>query len=161
MYVYQSSVVLKWVWLSSHSVSYHQHKNSVWNPGKLFLIETVYFRVELLFGKGLALYYKLLCILHCCSSSTLLTKDSVATCPILERVLNSTPPGISQGLIRVYQTLVLQSIMEFLQTGGKEDIMVIFREEPLAFNLDKSFSGLGVFCSRLVDKVCIITVPCY
>lgn len=86
------------------------------------------------------------------SLATPMSKDAMATCPILERVLNSIPPGTSPSLVKQYQTSILQNMMDYLSTGS-EDILVLFHEGPLATNLDRSLCGLSVFCARVVDKV--------
>ena len=87
------------------------------------------------------------------SSSTILqSKDVPASCPILERVLNATPPGVSTELINHYQTLILHSVIEHLQSGN-EDIMILFKGTFSNSTMERCWSGLAVFCSRLVDKV--------
>ena len=91
---------------------------------------------------------------HLTSTSLPLTKDNAATCPILERILTATPPGTNSALIKQYQSLILKNMMDYLQTGGKDDLMVVFREGALAADVERSLVGLGVFCSRIVDKVC-------
>ena len=98
--------------------------------------------------------YVLICnnFLFHSSSAMPMTKDSAASCPILERILNSTPPGISPKLMKQYQTLLLQNMMDYLQAGS-EDIMVLFREGVLGANVERALCGLSVFCTRLVDKV--------
>ena len=78
-------------------------------------------------------------------------KEGMLVCPILESVLNAGPPNTSPELQKQYQTLILYSIVDYLQTGN-EDILVLFKgSDPNS--LVKSLSGLSVFCSRLVDKV--------
>ncbi len=81
-----------------------------------------------------------------------MTKDTMATCPILERILNSTPPGTSPSLVKKFQTSIMQNMMDYL-TAGSEDILVLFHEGPLAVNIERSLCGLSVFCNRIVDKV--------
>ena len=81
-------------------------------------------------------------------SSTQLSSKEVAVCPILETILNADPPNTPLELQKRYQTLVLHSIVDYLQMGN-EDILVLFQ----GTNLERSTSGLSVFCARLVDKV--------
>ena len=86
-------------------------------------------------------------------SSTTQAKESAPVCPIFERVLTSTPAGISPDLQNQYQTLILHSTVEYLKSGN-EDILVLLRSNAhLSHNLERSMLGLSVFCSRLVDKV--------
>ena len=47
-------------------------------------------------------------------------------CPILETILNADPPNTPLELQKQYQTLVLHSIVDYLQTGN-EDILVLFK----------------------------------
>ena len=93
------------------------------------------------------------------SSAQPMTKDTPPSCPILERLLSSVPQGVGLHLVREYQTRVLVSMMEHLQKGN-EDIMVVFREGALGVNLERSLCGLSVFCSRVVDKVCVCVCVC-
>ena len=81
-----------------------------------------------------------------------MTKDTAANCPILERILSSTPPGISQKLLKQYQTSILQNMMDYIKAGS-EDVMVMFKEGVLGVSVERSLCGLAVFCARLVDKV--------
>ena len=85
------------------------------------------------------------------SSTHVSQREGMLVCPILESVLNAAPPTVSPELQKQYQTLILHSIVDHLQTGN-EDILVLFKgSDP---NLQaKSITGLSVFCSRLVDKV--------
>ncbi len=80
-----------------------------------------------------------------------MTKDVAASCPILERILHATPPGISQRLIREYQTRILLNMMDHLQKGS-EDIMVVFKEGVLGLNVERSLCGLSVFCSSCLTS---------
>ncbi len=74
------------------------------------------------------------------SSANFITKDSSANCPILERALSSTPPGISDGLVKMYQTLLLQNMMDYLYSGN-ENILVMFQAGVLGVNVDRSLCG--------------------
>ena len=85
------------------------------------------------------------------SSTHTSPKKGMLVCPILESVLNACPPNASPELQKQYQTLILHSIVDYLQTGN-EDILVLFKGND-SNSLAKSLSGLSVFCSRLVDKV--------
>ena len=91
--------------------------------------------------------------------ATPMTKDTGATCPILERILGVTPPGTSPALMKQYQTRVLQTIMDYFSSGN-EDVMVLFQGGVLATNIERSLSGLAVFCTRVVDKVCMYVCVC-
>ena len=74
---------------------------------------------------------------HTHSSTIMPTKDSPATCPVLERVLSGAPAGISVDLLKSYQTLVLHSIMDYLQKGN-EDIMITFKESHFTGSIEHS-----------------------
>ena len=74
---------------------------------------------------------------HTQSSTIMPTKDSAATCPILERVLNGAPAGISLDLLKTYQTLILHSIMDYLQTGN-EDVMITFKGSHFTGTIENS-----------------------
>ena len=50
----------------------------------------------------------------------------MAVGPILETILNADPPNTPLELQKQYQTLVLHSIVDYLQTGN-EDILVLFK----------------------------------
>ena len=78
-------------------------------------------------------------------------RDQKPVCQVLELVLAASPPSASSELQRRYQTLVLVSIMEHLQLGS-EDVTVFFRSSA-GVGLARAMAGLGVFCSRLVDKL--------
>ena len=48
-----------------------------------------------------------------------------------------------------YQTVVINSAMEYLKSGS-EDIVLLFKDRS---TMDKSLAGVGVFCSRIVDRI--------
>ncbi len=81
-------------------------------------------------------------------TSTQVSAKDNAVCPVLELVLQATPAGVPLEMQQEYQTAVLYGIVEYLQAGN-EDILVLFRGTSCA----QSIEGLSVFCSRLVDKV--------
>jgi len=53
-------------------------------------------------------------------SSTQLSSKEVAVCPILETILNADPPNTPLELQKRYQTLVLHSIVDYLQMGNED-----------------------------------------
>ena len=85
------------------------------------------------------------------ASTNLAVRDQKPVCQVLELVLAASPSTASQDIQKKYQTLILNSIVEHLQVGN-EDVTVIFRTSaPHIFT--RAMTGLGVFCSRLVDKL--------
>ena len=78
-------------------------------------------------------------------------RDQKPVCIILEQVLSAFPSTTSQNLQSVYQTLILDSILDHLQVGN-EDVMVIFHSANSNV-FARAMTGLGVFCSRLVDRL--------
>lgn len=78
-------------------------------------------------------------------------KDTSSVCPVLKQVLEAAPTGVPLKLLREYQTAVLYSIVEYLQSGN-EDILVLFKVTA-GDSYPQSIAGLAVFCARLVDKV--------
>ena len=79
------------------------------------------------------------------------TRDQKPVCQVLELVLAASPAYVSPELQKRYQTLVINSIVEHLHVGN-EDITIIFRSASQA-TFSRAMLGLGVFCSRLVDKL--------
>lgn len=78
-------------------------------------------------------------------------RDQKPVCQILELVLAASPSSASQDMQNKYQTLILNSIVDHLQVGN-EDVTVIFHSAA-AHVFNKAMTGLGVFCSRLVDRL--------
>ena len=69
-------------------------------------------------------------------------------CPILDTVLDACP-HINTELVKTYQTVVMVSIMKYLETGN-EDVVVTLKDiQPF----QKSLLGFTVFCQRIVDKL--------
>ena len=48
-----------------------------------------------------------------------------------------------------YQTVVINSAMEYLKNGA-DDIVLLFKDRS---TMDKSLAGVGVFCARVVDRL--------
>ena len=80
-----------------------------------------------------------------------MSPKEIAVCPILEMVLAAFPASISPELQREYQTAILNNIMEYLQSGN-EDILVLFKATDASL-FSRAISGLSVFCARLIDKL--------
>lgn len=78
-------------------------------------------------------------------------REQKPVCQILELVLAASPSTASQEMQNKYQTLILNSIVDHLQVGN-EDVTVIFHSAA-AHVFNKAMTGLGVFCSRLVDRL--------
>lgn len=79
------------------------------------------------------------------------TRDQKPVCNVLEQVLSASPSTASQNLQSVYQTLILDSILDHLQVGN-EDVTVIFHSANSNVSA-RAMTGVGVFCSRLVDRL--------
>ena len=78
-------------------------------------------------------------------------RDQKPVCQILELVLAASPSSASLDTQKKYQTVILNSIVDHLQVGN-EDVTVIFHSASApVFN--RAMTGLGVFCSRLVDRL--------
>ena len=84
-------------------------------------------------------------------SSTQMSPEDIAVCPVLEMVLAASPASISLELQKEYQSTILHSIMEYLQSGN-ENILVLFKATDASV-FPRAISGLSVFCARLVDKL--------
>lgn len=78
-------------------------------------------------------------------------REQKPVCQILEQVLAASPSTASQDMQNKYQTLILNSIIDHLQVGN-EDVTVIFHSAA-SHVFNKAMTGLGVFCSRLVDRL--------
>ena len=78
-------------------------------------------------------------------------RDQKPVCHVLELVLSAGPSSASLDLQNKYQTRILNSILDHLQVGN-EDVTVIFHSAA-SHVFTRAMIGLGVFCSRLVDKL--------
>ena len=78
-------------------------------------------------------------------------RDQKPVCQVLELVLSASPSTASPDLQNRYQTLILGSVLDHLQVGN-EDVTVIFHSAAASV-FSRAMIGLGVFCSRLVDKL--------
>ena len=79
-------------------------------------------------------------------------RDQKPVCQILEMVLAASPSLASPDLQNKYQTLILNSIIDHLHVHN-EDVTVI-SHSAATHTFNRAMTGLGVFCSRLVDGLC-------